>query len=58
MERQEPRADKEQEEEPMKHLFVLVWIFQTGFLCPPDSSGTSSVDQAGFKLKDLPASAS
>jgi hypothetical protein len=33
MERQEPRADKEQEEEPMKHLFVLVWIFETRSHC-------------------------
>ena len=36
-----------------KRLFVCLF-FETGFLCP----GTHSVDQAGLKLRNLPAAAS
>jgi hypothetical protein len=38
--------------------FVL-FCFETGFsLCSPSCPGTHSVDQAGLKLRNLPASAS
>jgi hypothetical protein len=36
--------------------FVL--LFETGFLCSLGCLGTHSVDQAGFELRDLPASPS
>jgi hypothetical protein len=36
-----------------KALFVCLFVFQTGFLCP----GTHSIE-AGLEHKDLPASAS
>jgi hypothetical protein len=36
----------------------LFWFFETGFLCSPGCPGTHSVDQAGLKLRNLPASAS
>jgi hypothetical protein len=35
-------------------FFFFLVVFETGFLCP----GTHSVDQAGLKLRNLPASAS
>jgi hypothetical protein len=38
-------------------LFCFVF-FKTGFLCSHACSGTHSVDQAGLKLRNLPASAS
>jgi hypothetical protein len=43
-----------------KWLFVFFcFVFQDRVsLCSPGCSGTHSVDQPGFKLKDLPASAS
>ena len=39
-------------------LFLLCLVFETGFLCSLDCPGTSSVDQAGLRLKDPPASSS
>jgi len=36
--------------------FGLVWLRQV-YLCSPGCSGTYSVDQAGLKLRDPPASA-
>jgi hypothetical protein len=49
-------------------LFVFVFVFffvclfcffETGFpLCSPGCPGTHSVDQAGFEIRNLPASAS
>jgi hypothetical protein len=39
-------------------LFVLVWFFETGFLCSPGCPGTHFVDQAGLELRNQPASAS
>jgi hypothetical protein len=35
-----------------------LWFFETVFLCSLVRPGTHSVDQAGFKLRNLPASAS
>jgi hypothetical protein len=40
-------------------LFFVFWSFETGFLClNPGCPGTHSVDQAGLKLRNPPASAS
>ena len=40
-------------------FFFYLFCFQDRvFLCNPDCPGTSSVDQAGLKLRDSPASAS
>jgi hypothetical protein len=39
-------------------FFVLFLFFETGFRCSPGCPGTHSVDQAGLKLRNLPASAS
>lgn len=38
--------------------FVVLFCFKTGFYYVPVVLGTRSVDQAGPKIKDLPASAS
>jgi hypothetical protein len=44
---------------PLLFCFALLCFFETGFpLCSPDYPGTHSVDQAGLKLRNLPASAS
>jgi hypothetical protein len=40
------------------YLFIYFWFFETGFLCSPGCPGAHFVDQAGLKLKNLPASAS
>jgi hypothetical protein len=41
------------------HNFVYLFLFfETGFLCSPGCPETYSVDQAGLKLRNLPASAS
>jgi hypothetical protein len=40
-------------------LFCLVWFFQDRVsLCSPGCPGTHFVNQAGLKLRNLPASAS
>jgi hypothetical protein len=40
-------------------IIIIIWFFETGFpLCSPGCPGTHSVDQAGFEIRNLPASAS
>jgi hypothetical protein len=40
-------------------VYIHTWFFQDRVsLCSPDCPGTHSVDQAGLKLRNLPASAS
>jgi hypothetical protein len=39
-------------------FFVLFCFFETGFLCISGCPGTQSVNQAGLKLRNPPASAS
>ena len=36
---------------------VVVWFYETAFLCSPGYPGTHSIDQAALKLRNLPASA-
>jgi hypothetical protein len=48
---------------PPDYIFVFVFVFLFVFrdrvsLCSPGCPGTHSVDQAGLKLRNLPASAS
>jgi hypothetical protein len=38
--------------------FFVCLFFETGFLCSPGCPGIYFVDQAGLKLRNLPASAS
>jgi hypothetical protein len=40
------------------NLFVVVVFLDRVSLCSPGCPGTHSVDQAGLKLRNLPASAS
>jgi hypothetical protein len=45
----------------MSEVFGLVWLLvfsRQGFSCSPGCPGAHSVDQAGLKLRDPPASAS
>jgi hypothetical protein len=39
-------------------FFFFFGFFETGFLCSPGCPGTHSVDQAGLKFRNSPASAS
>jgi hypothetical protein len=39
-------------------LFICLEFWNQVSLCSPDCPGAQSVDQAGLKLRDLPASAS
>jgi hypothetical protein len=39
-------------------FFSFFFFFETVSLCRPSCPGTHSVDQAGLKLRNLPASAS
>jgi hypothetical protein len=39
-------------------LFVCLFVWDDAFLCNPGCPGTHSVDQAGLKLRNTPASTS
>jgi hypothetical protein len=39
-------------------ILFFFFFLETGFLCSPGCPGTHFVDQAGLKLRNLPASAS
>ena len=40
------------------YLFIYFLFLRLGFVCSLGCPGTYSVDQAGLKLRDLPASGS